>query len=77
MRDSITTFSKALAILFFLCLNFVNSVGEKCYLMVLISVPLIIRENEHVFLVFVHQLCVFPLWRIVSLCPLLTCLLGS
>lgn len=28
--------------------------------MVLISVSLIIRENEHVFLVFVHQLYVFP-----------------
>lgn len=43
-------------------LNFVNSIGEKCYRMVLISVSLIIRENEHVFLVFVHQLYVISLF---------------
>lgn len=30
---------------------------------------MIIRENEHVFLVFVYQLYVFPLLRIVSVSP--------
>lgn len=35
------------------------------------------RENKHVLPVFVNQLYVFPLLRIVSLCPLLTYLLGS
>lgn len=37
--------------------------------MILISSSLIIGENEHVFLVFVYQLYVFPLLRIVSVSP--------
>lgn len=36
------------------CLNLVNSRGETCYFVDLMSISLIIRENEYVFLLFVN-----------------------